>query len=190
VNTLDQVAVCVVAAATYALLGCVFVGILGVVGETLGQWVRKVSDDNRTFPVRVYLSLFALALAFLVCQQYWGSTLIGDWPIERPRYKALYWINAFPGGDEVKNYRLKADVYVDNTSEDRYYVSRMYFPNGGHVDMEPLESVTKLHVRYPYTDEDGRQWEVEVRTSGKAGGLRYEPLKADCCSASWAAQGG
>ncbi|MEN6371846.1 MAG: hypothetical protein ABFD64_07505 [Armatimonadota bacterium] len=77
----------------------------------------------------------------------------------------------FPEHAEVKNYRVVADVTVDNTAssgdesveESKYTINRIYFPNGGYVDMaEQSEVCSQIYEPCEYTDTQDRVWVLEL----------------------------
>lgn len=130
-----------------------------------------LSPSNTDRVVRLLIVAF---LAYLIIpaalRRWYGQPIIGHW-LEKSEYEAQYYVNVFPEGADVKNYRLPGDIW--RTTEYDYgaeeegaytyrltYLMRAYLPNGGYLEFEDCEvEVGEINACW---DQRDRQWDVEL----------------------------
>ena len=119
--------------AGYAVGGIIALIVVIHVSKYVVQWDDLFKEDSPKF-IKIFLVFWVAVFCFSVWREYWGETYIGS-PFERGQeYRAVYYVNAFPEMDRMKNYRVPADIIVDNHADAgegscRYLIKRLYFPN-------------------------------------------------------------
>lgn len=110
---------------------------------------KKPFNFNDKWPILlgpVLFGLFIVWISGVPHQLFWTSTVPGSF-FEASEYSTKLKVLVFPDDSSVKNYKIPADVsrYLDCDSYDEgpcfkyYYVTTIYWPNGGYQDFDDCE---------------------------------------------------
>lgn len=106
---------------------------------------------------------FSLIFGFIIMSCIFLATSSEDVNsiINKHEFDFKGFVYAFPDKNHDKNYRLFADMYKEANG---YYVSKIYFYNGGYIDFEeygePLDKKGSMACGYlEYVDEEtNKDW--------------------------------
>ena len=128
----------------------------------LGKWNSDAgSQPNKTF---LYLTVvFAIASIFGLDR--WGTTIPGHYLERGADYKGMFYVNMFPDDQRTKSYRVPAMI---EKIDGQHWIAHAQMPNGGTISFE--NSIGLLHPlgvgeRVRFTDDDDRQWGIELTGS-------------------------
>lgn len=129
------------------------------------------NDENAKTETWVKIAIGAFLFYIFVIpliSRFWGKEEIGSF-FEAPRpYNARYYVNLFPDGEKSKNYKMPADLTVDEMCENDgdgnsgcyrlILLDKAYFSNGGSVSFDDCH----LEEEKPSCfDDDGKYWKIE-----------------------------
>ena len=111
--------------------------------------------------IAVFMICFILTSGYLTMKQYWGSDTIGSF-FAKNDFTTTYYVNAFEERNNAKNYRLKAEIEVENGMP---YPYRVYFPNGGYLYFEidkGWDEPLVVGEQMSYSDQNDKRWYLEL----------------------------
>jgi hypothetical protein len=122
--------------------------------------------------VILFISIACLSLVRLGISHFWGIKEIGSF-FEAPRpYTTQYYVYLFSERNSVKNYRLPADLNIDNDCEndgetstcfDLVSLEKAYFPNGGYLYFNDCILDMKKDSSSSCIDQDGVSWNIQFK---------------------------
>ena len=117
-------------------------------------WGIKIPDIYFTWAVWLGVGLF---VAWIITSSFnIGYKEIGHW-FEKGEYETQYWVYLQPDNVEFKNYRVKGDI--DHT-EGTYYLSRVYWANGGYSDFNDCDLDETINSKNGYA----KCWDSGAKT--------------------------
>lgn len=115
---------------------------------------------------KIFLISFCVSI-ITMCFYYWGNKDINSY-FSRDNYITQCYVNAYPESSISKNYKLKADIKVDNGSilgfgNKDVYILKIYFENGGYLvphyqDDSDFKETKKIYI----IDQEERHWDIEI----------------------------
>lgn len=136
-----------------AYIACII--IVGILKKQITQYKLKI-----------YLICLAVALLGVIC--YFAGSKNIDSYFARDRFITTYMVNCFPENAREKNYRLKADIRVNNGNifslkDKEIYILKVYFTNGGYLvpqyeDSYNFKDTRKIRIQ----DQNDKWWDIEI----------------------------
>ena len=126
------------------------------------DYLEESFPRSSSTTIEVLSVIFMVGIYNCIMLRFFTNTQIGDL-YEKNEYKEQYYINLFYSRDDVKNYRLPANIYScleryeydDGSIETSrvYYLETIYWPNGNTLDfrgfdLPELEVNKKTYVSY------------------------------------------
>lgn len=131
-----------------------------VSGFTEGN--EKYKEKEKVFKTVVW-AVILVGLFHFVGPMVFAKPEIGAY-FETSEYKAQYYVRAYPGYyDDVTSYRLPADIWKYNEPEigKRYFVGKVYFPNGGYMDFQ-YDEAAEVGEKIAMVNSNGEHWYIEL----------------------------
>jgi hypothetical protein len=134
-----------------------------------------IKKEIQNLKIHILFVLIGIILVFgylVGIKQYWGNTTIGSF-FEKDIYTTQYYVNLFVNKDNVKSYRVKADIradyieYVDDKQR-VYWIEKAYFNNGGYltfyneIENSNYHTSLEFNKKVSVIDDNGKEWFVEL----------------------------